>query len=208
MRIAGKVITVTVALAAAAALSACSPSEQDSTKPPVTGPTGTPPSTSSSTPPATSSTAASSSTASSSTGASNSAECKADDIKVDGAAGAKPTITIPTTCKPPSAMVSKDVTPGTGAAIAATSTITVHYTLATWTGKKIIQSSYDNGQPFTKPLSQLIPGWQQGMVGMKQGGRRLLILPPSLGYGPQGSPPDIQPNETLVFVVDALQVQG
>jgi len=206
MRIAGKVITVTVALAAAAALSACSPSEQDSTKPPVTGPTGTPPSTSSST--SASSSAPASSTASSSTGASNSAECKADDIKVDGAAGAKPTITIPTTCKPPSALVSKDITPGTGAAMSANSTITVHYTLATWTGKKIIQSSYDAGQPFTKPLSQLIPGWQQGMTGMKQGGRRLLILPPSLGYGPQGSPPDIQPNETLVFVVDALQVQG
>jgi peptidylprolyl isomerase len=205
MRIAGKVITVTVALAAAAALSACSPSEQDSTKPPVTGPTGTPPSSSSTSAP---SSTASSSTPASATGASTSAECKADDIKVDGAAGAKPTITIPTTCKPPSALVSKDITPGTGAAMTANSTITVHYTLATWTGKKIIQSSYDSGQPLSRPLSSLIPGWQQGMVGMKQGGRRLLILPPSLGYGPQGSPPDIQPNETLVFVVDALQVQG
>jgi peptidylprolyl isomerase len=206
MRIAGKVITVTVALAAAAALSACSPSEQDSTKPPVTGPTGTPPSTSSST--SAPSSTASSSTPASATGASTSAECKADDIKVDGAAGAKPTITIPTTCKPPAAMVSKDITPGNGAAIAANSTITVHYTLATWSGKKVIQSSYDSGQPLSRPLSSLIPGWQQGMVGLKQGGRRLLVLPPSLGYGAQGSPPDIQPNETLVFVVDAIQVQG
>ena len=54
----------------------------------------------------------------------------------------------------------------------------------------------------------MIPGWDQGVAGMKVGGRRELIIPPDLGYGAQGSPPAIGPNETLVFVVDLLDVQG
>ena len=54
----------------------------------------------------------------------------------------------------------------------------------------------------------MIPGWDQGIAGMKVGGRRELIVPPDLGYGAQGSPPTIEPNETLVFVVDLLDVQG
>ena len=54
----------------------------------------------------------------------------------------------------------------------------------------------------------MIPGWDQGIAGMKVGGRRELIVPPDLGYGAQGSPPQIKPNETLVFVVDLLDVQG
>ena len=54
----------------------------------------------------------------------------------------------------------------------------------------------------------MIQGWDQGIAGMKVGGRRELIVPPDLGYGAQGSPPAIKPNETLVFVVDLLDVQG
>jgi peptidylprolyl isomerase len=205
MRIAGKVTMVTVALAAAAALSACTNSEQDSTKPPVDGPTGTTSTPASSTQPS-SSTPPPSSTTSSSPATPAGNECKADDIKVDGAPGAKPTVTIPTTCKPPTQMLIKDLTPGNGAAIAATSTVTVNYLLETWSDKKVADNSYDKGQPLTQPLSSLISGWQQGMVGLKQGGRRLLVIPPTLGYGPDGSGP-IKPNETLVFVVDAIGVQ-
>lgn len=203
MRIAGKVTMVTVALAAAAALSACTNSEQDSTKPPADGPTGT-----TSAPASTSktSTSPSSSSTSSATATPAGDECKADDIKVDGAPGAKPTVTIPTTCKPPTTMLIKDLTPGNGTAIAATSTVTVNYLLETWSDKKVADNSFDKGQPLSEPLSSLIPGWQQGMVGLKQGGRRLLVIPPSLGYGPGGSGP-IKPNETLVFVVDAIGVQ-
>ncbi|TCO48932.1 FKBP-type peptidyl-prolyl cis-trans isomerase [Actinocrispum wychmicini] len=208
MRIAGKVTMVIVALAAATALSACANSEQDSTKPPADGPTGAtsaPPKTSSTTssPPATSS-----SSASSVAPAGN--ECKVDDIKVSGAPGAKPTITIPTTCKPPTTLLTKDLAPGNGPAATAQNTATLDYLLETWSDQKIVDNSYDRGQPIPlqAPIgqAQVIVGWQQGLVGMKQGGRRLLVIPPALGYGDTGKPP-VKPNETLVFVVDAVVVQ-
>ena len=54
----------------------------------------------------------------------------------------------------------------------------------------------------------VIPGWDEGIVGMKPGGRRLLVIPPDMGYGPAGSPPVIGPNETLVFVVDLEKIKG
>jgi FKBP-type peptidyl-prolyl cis-trans isomerase len=53
----------------------------------------------------------------------------------------------------------------------------------------------------------VIPGWDEGVVGMKEGGRRQLVIPPDLAYGPQGQPPAIKPNATLVFVIDLLEVQ-
>jgi peptidylprolyl isomerase len=77
--------------------------------------------------------------------------------------------------------------------------------LASWSTGKVIQSSWTTGSPATFPLAQVIPGWQQGMPGMKEGGRRLLIIPPALGYGAQGAGP-IGPNETLIFVVDLVKV--
>jgi peptidylprolyl isomerase len=212
MRIAGKVITVTVALTAAAALSACTNSEQDSTKPPVTGPTGTPPAPSSTATSATTSSSAPSSatSAASATNAAAGAECKADDIKVDGAAGAKPTITLPTTCKPPSTLLVKDLTPGTGPAATAQNKASVNYLLETWSDKNIVDNSYDRGQPYDlqgAPIgqAQVVQGWQQGLVGITQGGRRLLVIPPNLGYGPSGRDP-VKPNETLVFVIDTVSV--
>ena len=75
---------------------------------------------------------------------------------------------------------------------------------------KQFDASWDNGQPFSFQLGsgQVIKGWDQGIAGMKVGGRRELIVPPDLGYGAQGSPPAIGPNETLVFVVDLLDVQS
>ena len=68
----------------------------------------------------------------------------------------------------------------------------------------ILDASWDGGDPFTFPLGagRVIPGWDQGVPGMKVGGRRQLVIPPDLAYGAQGYPPDIAPNETLVFVVD------
>jgi peptidylprolyl isomerase len=70
-------------------------------------------------------------------------------------------------------------------------------------------NSYDRGQPFEFQLGAggVIPGWDEGVQGMKVGGRRQLVIPPQLGYGAQGSPPDIPPNSTLVFVIDLLSVE-
>jgi peptidylprolyl isomerase len=106
---------------------------------------------------------------------------------------------------PPTTLESKDIIVGTGAEVAATSTITFHYTLMTWSNGALIESSWNSGSPATYPLSQLIVGWQQGIPGMKVGGRRLLVVPPDLGYGAQGSGP-VGPNETLVFVMDIVSV--
>ena len=119
-------------------------------------------------------------------------------------AGQAPTITAPTGAAP-TTLASQDIIVGTGAEVLATSTLTVHYTLMTWSNGSVVESSWTGAQPATFPLSGVIQGWQQGLPGAKVGGRRLLVIPPDLGYGPKGSGP-IGPNETLIFVVDIIGV--
>ena len=119
-------------------------------------------------------------------------------------AGAAPTIGAPSGT-PPVTLVSKDIIEGTGAGATPTSTMTVHYTLMAWSTGKVVESSWSGGSPATFPLANVIVGWQQGIPGMKVGGRRLLVVPPSLGYGANGGGP-IGPNETLIFVVDAIKI--
>ena len=75
-----------------------------------------------------------------------------------------------------------------------------------WSTGKVVESSWSSGSPATFPLAQVIKGWQEGLAGMKAGGRRLLVIPPALGYGSQAAGP-IKANETLIFVVDVLQVK-
>jgi peptidylprolyl isomerase len=103
-----------------------------------------------------------------------------------------------------------DVKVGTGATVQSTSTVTVEYTgWITKTGKKF-DSSYDHGgAPFSVQLGQgkVIPGWDQGLVGMKSGGTRRILIPSALGYGTQGSPPVIPANADLIFDVTVLSVQ-
>jgi peptidylprolyl isomerase len=118
--------------------------------------------------------------------------------------GEAPTIGAPSGT-PPATLVTKDIIVGTGAEALPTSTMTVHYTLMTWSNGALIESSWNGGSPATFPLSNVIVGWQEGIPGMKVGGRRLLVIPPDIGYGAQGSGP-IGPNETLIFVVDAIGV--
>ncbi len=102
-----------------------------------------------------------------------------------------------------------DVTVGTGATAQTGSQISVQYT--GWfqsTGKKF-DSSYDHGgQPFQVTLGagQVIPGWDKGLVGMKVGGTRRLIIPPALAYGAAGQPPTIPPNSTLIFDVTLVSI--
>jgi peptidylprolyl isomerase len=118
--------------------------------------------------------------------------------------GEAPTIGAPSGT-PPATLVTKDIIVGTGAEALPTSTMTVHYTLMTWSNGALVESSWNGGSPATFPLSNVIVGWQEGIPGMKVGGRRLLVIPPDIGYGAQGSGP-IGPNETLIFVVDAIGV--
>lgn len=123
---------------------------------------------------------------------------------VTGEAGQAPTITAPTGT-PPTILEKEDIIIGTGAEVLPTSTLTVHYTLMSWSNGAIVESSWTGGTPATFPLSGVIAGWQQGLPGAKVGGRRLLVIPADLGYGPSGSGP-IGANETLIFVVDIIGV--
>ena len=123
---------------------------------------------------------------------------------VTGKAGEVPAIAAPTGTAP-TTLQSQDIIVGTGSEVAATSTLTVHYTLMTWSNGQIVESSWSSGQPATFPLANVIAGWQQGLPGAKVGGRRLLVIPADLGYGPNGSG-SIGPNETLIFVVDIIAV--
>ena len=100
-----------------------------------------------------------------------------------------------------------DVEVGTGAEAQAGQTVLVHYTGWLADGTKF-DSSVDRGQPFPFALGagQVIPGWDEGVAGMKVGGKRRLILPPDLAYGPAGRPPVIPPNAELTFDVELLEV--
>ena len=122
---------------------------------------------------------------------------------VSAVAGEVPTISKPEGSAP-TELTTKDIIVGTGKEVLPTSTLTVHYTLMAWSTGKIIESSW-SGQPATFPLAGVVEGWQKGLPGSKEGGRRLLILPPSMGYGAAGSGP-IGPNETLIFAVDIIGV--
>jgi len=144
--------------------------------------------------------------ASSVTAAAGRPTCTADDITVQGGFGKKPTVTVPDTCTPSAKLVTKDLSTGTGAVVRAGGTVQADYLLVTWSDKKVVDTSFGRGPFAVQDVghAQVIDGWNQGLIGMKQGGRRLLIVPPDLGYGQGGN--GIQPNETLVFVIDAVTV--
>jgi peptidylprolyl isomerase len=105
---------------------------------------------------------------------------------------------------PPKTLLKKDLKVGTGALVKATSTIKVNYVGVACSTGKIFDSSYQDGGPASFPLSGVIPGWQQGIPGMRVGGERLLGIPSALAYGTGGSAPLIAPNEPLWFVVEVL----
>jgi peptidylprolyl isomerase len=121
--------------------------------------------------------------------------------------GTKPTVEVPKG-PAPDHLVVKDLKAGDGAEAKAGDQVSVQYVGVLYDGGKQFDSSWDRGQPFDFQLGsgQVIPGWDQGVEGMKVGGRRELIIPPNLGYGAQGQPPTIPPNATLVFVIDLVSV--
>jgi peptidylprolyl isomerase len=120
----------------------------------------------------------------------------------------KPKVSVPKGA-PPKKLETKDLEEGSGAAAKAGDAVTVNYVGVNYKTGKEFDASWDRGEPFTFTLGagEVIPGWDQGVAGMKVGGRRELIIPPSLGYGAAGAPPAIPPNETLVFVVDLEAIE-
>jgi FKBP-type peptidyl-prolyl cis-trans isomerase len=108
----------------------------------------------------------------------------------------------------PGGLKYQDLTVGTGAEATPGRRITVHYTGWLTDGTKF-DSSVDRGQPYTLTLGagEVIQGWDQGIVGMKVGGKRRLEIPPQLAYGERGFPPVIPPNSTLIFEVELVDVR-
>ncbi|HXQ44290.1 MAG TPA: FKBP-type peptidyl-prolyl cis-trans isomerase [Acidimicrobiales bacterium] len=125
-----------------------------------------------------------------------------------GTWGVKPSVTLPVG-RPPTALEASDLIVGTGPAAKAGDKVTVQYVGVNYATETEFQASWDFNTPYTFTLGegQVIKGWDKGVVGMKVGGRRELIIPPDLAYGPM--PPKnvgITANATLVFVIDLLKI--
>jgi peptidylprolyl isomerase len=119
----------------------------------------------------------------------------------------KPTIEVPSG-PPPKQLEVKDIVTGDGAAAQVGQELTVQYVGVDYSTGQEFDTSWGDPQPFQFQLGsgQVIKGWDQGIVGMKVGGRRELIVPPKLAYGAEGQPPAIGPNATLIFVLDLVSI--
>ena len=119
----------------------------------------------------------------------------------------KPEVLIPQT-PAPSTLVTEDITVGDGVEAVSGKNVSVHYVGVAWSTGKQFDASWDRNEPFDFGLGagQVISGWDKGVAGMKVGGRRKLTIPPDMGYGSQGAGGVIKGGETLVFVVDLLNV--
>ena len=111
--------------------------------------------------------------------------------------------------EPPAELQVEDLVVGDGPEAKPGQLVSVHYVGVAHSSGKEFDASYNRGDAFDFPLGggQVISGWDQGVVGMKVGGRRKLTIPPHLGYGARGAGGVIKPNETLIFVVDLLGVR-
>ena len=138
----------------------------------------------------------------------NSGEVVVGAATVSGPLGSEPTVVIDTAAKPATTLVIKDIAVGNGKSVPAGGTVTAHYVGYGAATGVMFDGSWSRNEPVTFPLDGVILGWQNGLVGMKEGGRRVLVIPADQGYGdnpPAGS--GIEPGETLVFVVDLLATQ-
>jgi peptidylprolyl isomerase len=123
-------------------------------------------------------------------------------------AGKKPKVTVPKG-PPPKKLEIREIIKGDGPVAKTNDYVTVHYVGVGYDSKEEFDASWDRGEPFPFNLGsgEVIKGWDQGLAGMRVGGRRELIIPPNLAYGAAGSPPAIGKNEALVFVVDLLAAE-
>ncbi len=120
----------------------------------------------------------------------------------------KPEVTVAGGTPPPD-LVVEDIDVGSGPEATSGSEVDVHYVGVSWSNGRQFDASWDRKSTFSFRLGggQVIAGWDQGVAGMKVGGRRQLTIPPHLGYGSRGAGGAIAPNETLVFVVDLVEVR-
>jgi peptidylprolyl isomerase len=120
----------------------------------------------------------------------------------------KPKVAVPSG-PAPKQLTETEVVEGTGAEAKPGDQVTVQYVGVGYESGEEFDSSWSRNEPFSFSLGagEVIAGWDQGVAGMKVGGRRELIIPSQLAYGPAGSPPSIGPNETLIFVIDLLAVE-
>lgn len=126
-------------------------------------------------------------------------------VKVSGGKGQTPTIELSDALGKVAVLHQIDLYRGAGEPVVDGSTVTVNYVGMGADSKEVFDSSFDRGKPETFPLSRVIEGWSEGLIGMQPGGRRVLIIPGDMAYGSMGNPPLIGPDETLVFVVDLLE---
>ena len=122
----------------------------------------------------------------------------------------KPHVYVPAGETPPAELVIEDIEVGDGEEAVAGNNVEVHYVGVSWRTRKQFDASWDRNDTFGFRLGagQVISGWDQGVAGMRVGGRRRIVIPPSLAYGRQGAGGVIGPDETLVFVVDLLGVSS
>jgi peptidylprolyl isomerase len=120
----------------------------------------------------------------------------------------KPHVYVPPGEAPPAELVVEDLVEGDGDEAVAGQPVEVHYVGVAWSTRKQFDASWDRGETFQFGLGagQVIKGWDQGVAGMRVGGRRQITIPPNLGYGAAGAGGVIKGGETLVFVVDLLGV--
>src|SRR5690349_15191268 len=121
----------------------------------------------------------------------------------------KPQVEVPSDQPPSYQLELEDIVVGDGDEAVAGNIVEVHYVGVSWQTGKQFDASWDRGDTFKFGLGkgQVIPGWDEGVAGMRVGGRRRITIPPAMGYGKRGFPPVIKPDETLVFVVDLVGVR-
>lgn len=192
MRKVGRLAAGALVITAALGLTACSANQRPTNKPPQ-GDTVTPVT-----------------VAPSAQKGAGQSPCTADDVTVQGGVGSVPKVTIPRDCRPPERLLTKDLVQGHGKPAQPHDTLVVRYQLTTWSNGKVVDGDFRSGRPFTVRnvgSAEVIKGWNRGLIGAKQGSRRLLVVPPDLGYGAQGKG-KVGPNETLVFVIDVLKISS